>query len=87
VSGTVRKQPVDNHANDREEEDDEAPQQLRGGRGLDFMTSTKTMISRIKITSPRIPPPVPNCQAFPCPVVIRVSSVTGAAMARAARQS
>lgn len=47
------------------------------------MISTKKMMSRIMTTRPRMPPPVPYCQAFP-PVV--VASI-GAARLRDAKQS
>lgn len=46
----------------------------------------KTMISRIRTMKPMIPPPVPYCQLL-LTVLAEISFATGAAKARAARQS
>lgn len=51
------------------------------------MLEPKTMISKIRTTRPRSPPPVPYCQALPPAVVETLGSATGAATVRAARKS
>lgn len=54
---------------------------LRVGRYI-----LKTMMSRIRTMKPMIPPPVPYCQLLSM-VLAEISWATGAAKARAARQS
>jgi len=87
---TVREEPVHDQADNREDEHADTPEQLVGRwavrledlhcRYISSVPRTngsyvlQTMMSRIKTMKPMTPPPVPNFQASPWLLVLRVSS-------------
>lgn len=58
----------------------------RGQALLGRVDVLKTMMSRTRTMKPMMPPPVPYCQLLSM-VLAEISCATGAAKARAARQS